>query len=812
MTRIVSPESQAVPEDPDAELADPDGTLARISVSGQEAQHPFAALKKRLPLLPGPTDADQTCAGERCVAEADLGEFQRIRPGAEPIRRADGSMVWSLCDVEPLRTRKAWKKQGRRVEDHAIPARESLQEEGILRLFALSQTLTEQEYLLTQKERIQAHCHDLGSRIQALEQTLKSWESRDLLLAQPPEAEEALRQNLARLADLQERSRSLEGTAKLLGMDVPLPDLRPWTRAVELFRERRFQAIIAAEKPEDNELAALIDERLTRRELQVDEPFHLQPYWKYYAQFYKSYEETRFEREVEAATRIREFHLLFPARRQQRKMTFFLGPTNSGKTYQALQLLAAADNGVYLAPLRLLAQEVAQTLNEWGIPCNLITGEERLSVPGARHTASTIEMLSLHERYALCVIDEAQMLGDADRGWAWTQAILGVQAEQVCVVGAPEALPVLEKLLHLTDEHPEVVHLERLAPLRLLAHTVRDHRALEPGTALVAFSRAAVLGLKRELEEHTGQRVAVIYGALPPEVRRNQAQLFASGAAPFLASTDAIGMGLNLPIKTLLFCEDRKFMDRQEHLLTPMEVRQIAGRAGRFGQNEMGFVGTFRISMEHIRTAFHTRPLAVRRAHLAPNLDHILAMASLRGENNPKLARLLALFLKSVKPDPRTYQLADLEDQTILARIADGYATLDLPTRFIFSSAPVPVRSHEAVAAFTTMVATVARNRSLSLDDILPDATNRFQRLVILETTIRVVDLYCWLHYRFPGNFPDLEEARAHRNTINAEIDRLLGQKRPGGHPRSRGPEERGPPRSHTARSARFSGQRKRQR
>ncbi|MBF0138389.1 MAG: hypothetical protein HQL65_19330 [Magnetococcales bacterium] len=785
------------------------GPETPVAGSRDPAPNPFAVLRR---LVPGAeaVDTGQGQTQKDFVVEADLGAFQRLRPGAEPVPRPDGTVCWHARDVEPLRTRKSWKKQGRRVRDQEIPARESVQEEGIQRLFALSQTLTEQEYLLTQKERIQAHCVDLGRQLQLLLQALSTWENQDLPQAQPPEAEEALRGILTRLAELQERGRSLSETARLLGIEVPQPDFTSFDRAMELFRQRRFQAIIAAENPEDGELATLIDRRLTERERQAAEPFHLLPYWKYYAQFYKTYEETRFEREVEAATRIREFHLLFPARRRERKFTFFLGPTNSGKTYQALQLLAAAENGIYLAPLRLLAQEVAQTLNEWGIPCNLITGEERLPVPGAKHTASTIEMLSLHEQYALCVIDEAQMLGDADRGWAWTQAVLGVQAGEVCVVGAPESLPVLEKLLKLTGEIPEVVHLERLAPLRLLSHPVRDHDALKPGTAMVAFSRTAVLGLKRELEERTGQRVAVIYGALPPEIRRNQARLFASGEAPFLAATDAIGMGLNLPIRTLLFCEDRKFIDRQEHPLTPLEVRQIAGRAGRFGQNEIGFVGTFRISMEHIRTAYHAKPLPVRRAHLAPNLDHVLAMATLRDEKNPKLARLLALFLKSVKPDPRTYQLADLEDQTILARIADGHGNLDLPTRFIFSSAPVPVRSHEAMAAFTIMVATVAHHRSLHLDEILPTHMNRFQRLVILETTIRIVDLYCWLHFRFPGNFPDLEEAQAHRHAINGEIDRLLGQKRPGSQSNSPEPGQRAKSRPPASRFARFHRQRKR--
>src|SRR5687767_3553745 len=87
-------------------------------------------------------------------------------------------------------------------------------------------------------------------------------------------------------------------------------------------------------------------------------------------------------------------HQFALARSLQRHHHFYLGPTNSGKTYQALQALEKAVSGVYLAPLRLLAMEIRDRLMAAGVPCNLITGEERVIIPGAQHTASTIEMLN----------------------------------------------------------------------------------------------------------------------------------------------------------------------------------------------------------------------------------------------------------------------------------------------------------------------------------------------------------------------------------------------------------------------------------
>ncbi|MBF0624786.1 MAG: hypothetical protein HQL82_08265 [Magnetococcales bacterium] len=713
------------------------------------------------------------------MAETTLGPQQRIRPGATPAGQDDqGQPLWHPQDVEPLRSRKGWRRKGRRVPDEALPVRQIVQDSGPLDLFAPGQTISEQQYLESHRDKITALARRWETNWIRLQERLEDWQTT---LGDHPiqEGEERLLALWAERKELLARRAELTHGTGLLKIPLPQPDLDPWQEAVEQFRETRLRAIITQDRLDDPTLAREIGLELVELERDLTDSPPLTPYWEFYNRFLKRFEAARTQRNISQITRIREFHALFPAREEKRHFTLYLGPTNSGKTYQALQRLAGAENGVYLAPLRLLAQEVAQTLNQWGIFCNLMTGEERIPVPGAQHTASTIEMLPLHQHYELAVIDEAQMLADPDRGWAWTQAILGVRATEVCVVGSPEVQPILTRLLELTGESLEVVTLERLTPLQLLNKPVGSFDELEPGTALVAFSRSDVLALKAMLERETGQRAAVVYGALPPEVRRQQARMFASGEAPFLAATDAIGMGLNLPIRTLLFTADRKFINRQEHLLTPLEVRQIAGRAGRFGQNEIGFVGSFRIPMAHLRVAFHTRPAPVRRACLAPNLDHLLAIAEHQGQQHPRLAPLLTLFLQAVKPDPTLYRLGDLDDQTLLARITDRHASLDLATRFLLSAAPVPIRSTSVVDGFAIMVAAVARERPLSLTDILPTTQGpRHRQLGLLETATRMVDLYCWLHYRFPTIFPDIEEAIALRGNLNGRIGHLLSRVR----------------------------------
>jgi len=240
-----------------------------------------------------------------------------------------------------------------------------------------------------------------------------------------------------------------------------------------------------------------------------------------------------------------------------RKLIFHVGPTNSGKTYSAMKMLKDADTGYYLAPLRLLALEGYETLLKWGLQASLVTGEEQIIDEEAAHVSSTIEMANFQVEVDVCVIDEVQMIDDPDRGWAWANAIIGIiPASTVVMTGSEDALAAVEELAEWLDEELEVVRFERKAPL-ILHHRPTSLKRLEPSTAVVAFSRRDVLALKEQL----GGRydVSVVYGNLSPEVRREEARRFREGESQILVATDAIAMGLNLPIKTILFARDSKF-------------------------------------------------------------------------------------------------------------------------------------------------------------------------------------------------------------------------------------------------------------
>ncbi len=298
---------------------------------------------------------------------------------------------------------------------------------------------------------------------------------------------------------------------------------------------------------------------------------------------------------------------LYPLARQMRRHFFLhLGPTNSGKTYEGIQRLQAASCGLYLGPLRLLAAEQFEALNLADVPCSLVTGEEQIRVPFSRVQSSTVEMADLQTHYDVAVIDECQMIADRDRGGAWTAAILGLCADEIHACASPDAEGLLTRIIEDCGDELTIIRHERMTPLEVEKEGFQFPSSVRPGDALIVFSKARVHAVAAELKTR-GYKVSLIYGALPPDVRRNQADRFHRGDTEVVVSTDAIAMGMNLPIQRVVFLESEKYDGDITRLLTDSEIKQIAGRAGRYGKYEIGYVNAFGFRQEVARAM--ARPL-----------------------------------------------------------------------------------------------------------------------------------------------------------------------------------------------------------
>ena len=287
-----------------------------------------------------------------------------------------------------------------------------------------------------------------------------------------------------------------------------------------------------------------------------------------------------------------------------RHFILHIGPTNSGKTFQALERLRQAKNGTYLGPLRLLALEVYEQMHGAGVPCTMRTGQECIEEENSRVTASTIEMADFDENYDIAVIDEAQLVADTDRGHSWTKAILGLRAEEVHICMSPAAEQVVCHLIQLCDDTFEVRRYERKTELVCEDRPFAFPDDVQEGDALIAFSKKSVLDVAGRLEE-AGIASSVIYGSLPPEIRRRQTRMFNEGKTKVAVATDAIGMGLNLPVRRIVFMQTDKFDGVSRRPLRIPEVKQIAGRAGRFGIYDKGCVSALgERELEYIRALY----------------------------------------------------------------------------------------------------------------------------------------------------------------------------------------------------------------
>ncbi|HEV7867965.1 MAG TPA: helicase-related protein [Chthoniobacteraceae bacterium] len=479
-------------------------------------------------------------------------------------------------------------------------------------------------------------------------------------------------------------------------------------------------------------------------------------------------------RRIAEGIALHRFHETFPAARaRKREILFIAGPTNSGKTYAAFQKLASARRGVYLAPLRLMAAEFWDRMQAEGVHCSLITGEERSIDPFAEHVSSTIEMLATDAEYDVAVIDEVQMIADKDRGWAWTQAIVGVNAKLVILVGSPDAENLVRAIAERVGEPLKVQRLERLSPLQAATEPLDMGEPVEEGTGFISFSRKNVLSWKRSLG---GAECAAVYGALSPEVRREEARRFCSGEAKYVSATDAIGMGLNLPVKTIVFTTLTKWNGEMEITLDAPSIRQIAGRAGRFGHHEVGIVTALTASdLAEIRRALAADPEPLPAvAPIAPHMKMLGFLAQETGKSD--LASLLDCFA-ALPGDEDLFRKADVAAMRDLARELRD-ADLSLEHQFALCVCPVDVSNEEHMRAWRVWVKAVKNNHPIGIPDGLSfedeDHTTSSTELHYAEARVRLLAAYRWMHHRLPELFNEIDDASTVSASINSYISKSL--------------------------------------
>ncbi|KAL9644701.1 hypothetical protein ABK040_012355 [Willaertia magna] len=551
-----------------------------------------------------------------------------------------------------------------------------------------------------------------------------------------------------------------------------------------------------------------------------------------------------------------------------RKIIYHLGPTNSGKTHHALKRLSSAENGLYCGPLRLLAQEVFTKMNtQYGCRCNLLTGQEVRRVPGSQHISCTIEMANVKEIYDVAVIDEIQMIADNQRGNAWTRALLGLQAKELHLCGDGSALGIVKNLLFndgrfdneiisevveaTTEDQEEgaqkqivrftkkgvldtleVVYYERMQPLKPLSQSLNGKvDNIEDNDCIVAFSRNQIFEIKKLIEMNTKKKCCVIYGALPPEVRAEQADLYNDPEQTdfkVLVASDAVGMGLNLNIKRVVFYKMAKYDSTVNGIaaLSPTLVKQIAGRAGRRGFHEFGEVTTFfNDELDYLHQCLSSPVEEITQAGLFPDYSQIESFAKVIYPNQVATAEGKGLSIYNILQKffalskvHKDFFFCDYQHVMTVAKAVDQVEfteNLTLREKYEFVTAPVPgydraVETHiKYVESFASPhVKTVPLH--MDIDNILrildkvregtsmlgqqvsntnnnnSSGNGRQPRSLVsvyiqealknIEFYHKMIDLYLWLGNRYPLRF-DRDIAEETRELLMTEmVESLITQ------------------------------------
>ena len=260
------------------------------------------------------------------------------------------------------------------------------------------------------------------------------------------------------------------------------------------------------------------------------------------------------------------------------KITAVLGPTNTGKTFLAIETMLSFESGMIGFPLRLLAREVYDKIIQKIDPKKvaLITGEEKIIPSNAKYFLCTVESMPIDKNLEFVAVDEIQMCSDNERGHIFTDRLLNLRGEKLTMFMGSNTI---KKLISKLDEDVEFINKERLSKLTYVGH--KKISRIERKSAIIAFSAEEVYAIAELIRRQKGG-AAIVMGSLSPKTRNAQVNLYQSSDVDYLVATDAIGMGINMDLDNVYFSNLKKYDGKKLRRLNLAEIGQISGRAGRY--------------------------------------------------------------------------------------------------------------------------------------------------------------------------------------------------------------------------------------
>ena len=463
---------------------------------------------------------------------------------------------------------------------------------------------------------------------------------------------------------------------------------------------------------------------------------------------------------------------------RQTVIRVILGPTNTGKTFAAIERMLGHETGMIGFPLRLLARENYDRLVE-RVGVNqvaLITGEEKIVPPRARYFCCTVEAMPLERTVAFLAVDEIQLAGDRERGHVFTDRLFHARGKsETMFMGAETIRPFIKRLL----PDAEIETRPRLS--RLSYAGVKKVTRLQRRSAIVAFSAADVYALAETVRRQRGG-CGIVMGALSPRTRNKQVEMYQNGDVDFLIATDAIGMGLNMDIHHVALASDMKFDGRYMRRLMPQEMAQIAGRAGRHMRD-----GTF--GMTDGVEPLESEEIAAIENHHFPPLRGLYWRARDFDFSSP---RALIASLEAPPPQPFLQRQADATDHTTLVAMSEVQSVKELANspgrvRLLWDVASIPDFRNMMTDNHTTMLTRIYENLATKgvlerdwvagqlrhLDRLDGDIDTIMMRIAHIRTWTYITQRQGWTDA--PDEWQDL--ARHIEDRLSDELHNQLTQK-----------------------------------
>lgn len=454
--------------------------------------------------------------------------------------------------------------------------------------------------------------------------------------------------------------------------------------------------------------------------------------------------------------------------RSDNRIVAVLGPTNTGKTYLAIERMLGHHSGMIGFPLRLLARENYDRVVKikGAAKVALVTGEEKIVPPGAVYFLCTVESMPVDRPVDFLAVDEIQLCADAERGHIFTDRLLHARGRsETMFMGAETMKPMVKKLV------PKASFEQRPRFSKLTYAGEKKITRLPPRSAVVAFSATEVYGMAELLRRQRGG-TAVVLGALSPRTRNAQVGMFEAGEVDYLVATDAIGMGLNLNLDHVAFAKLRKFDGRVPRRLTAPEIGQIAGRAGRHMND-----GTFGTTAD--AGPLPSELVEVVESHGFDMLQHVFWRSRDLDMSSPKA---LQKSLQQRPPLAEMLRVRDSEDLAALMSLSQDKEVLALATnpaamRLLWDVCQVPdfrkILSDHHSRLLSRIYKYLASDRARLPDDWVAAQIQRIDRVDgdIESLVSRIADIRTWTYIAHRGDW--LEDAAGWQQKARAIEDRL---------------------------------------